>query len=230
MTTSWVSIIISVISLLVSFGSVIFNIVKDKRDNAELIVNWDDKTRWCYGLFDRSKGKTIAGIENGQMEFEIRVVNPSNYDIGYFDFRVFNPKSENGELQEIDYSSPAQFNKINDTEDMNVDMILLPNGESRFPVVLPSEHGIFPAHQETVLAVVIDQASVKSVCFVFKIARKKGHFSNQGSSQRWKYAFSKFQSYSGEIKINLKNKPDYKSLKKRLDQIRADENNDRSDK
>lgn len=42
--------------------------------------------------------------------------------------------------------------------------------------------------------------------------------------------FSKFQSYSGEIKINLKNKPDYKSLKKRLDQIRADENNDRSDK
>lgn len=53
MTTSWVSIIISVISLLVSFGSVIFNIVKDKRDNAELIVNWDDKTRWCYGLFDR---------------------------------------------------------------------------------------------------------------------------------------------------------------------------------
>lgn len=225
---TWLPIIISIFSLLVSIGSVIFNIVQYTRDHAKLNVSWDDKTRWSYGLFDRSKGKTIAGIENGQQEFEIRVVNPSNYDIGYFDFRVFNPESKNEELSEVYYSSPAQFNKINNTEDMNVDMILLPKGESRFPIVLPSEHGIFPAHQETVLAVVLDSAQtpLKSVCFVFKIAKKRGHFSNQN----WSYAFSKFQSYSGEIKINSENKPDYKSLKKRLDEIRKNETNDYNDK
>ncbi|GFO98438.1 hypothetical protein KBX20_11115 [Lactobacillus helveticus] len=33
---------------------------KDKRDNAELSVTWDNKTVWTYGLFDRNKGKTIA--------------------------------------------------------------------------------------------------------------------------------------------------------------------------
>ncbi|MBW7986003.1 hypothetical protein E0700_05780 [Lactobacillus helveticus] len=57
---NWIPIVISIISLVVSFIGIGFNIYKDKRDNAELSVTWDNKTVWTYGLFDRNKGKTIA--------------------------------------------------------------------------------------------------------------------------------------------------------------------------
>lgn len=42
----FVAIIVSNISLGVSLIGMVFNIFKDKRDNAELSVTWDNKTVW----------------------------------------------------------------------------------------------------------------------------------------------------------------------------------------
>jgi hypothetical protein len=163
-------------------------------------------------------GHTIANLETGQVEFEIKVVNPSDKDIGYFDFRVFDDATNKG----LDYYSPVKFNKINETENMNVDTILMGESESRFPIILPTEHGIFPAHQETVLAVVIvPQSSLRNISFVFKIARKK-RFSLK---KRGGYIYSKFDSYLGDVSINWKDKPDFYSMKRKLDEIRKNENN-----
>ena len=40
---NWIPIVISIISLVVSFIGIGFNIYKDKRDNAELSVTWDNE-------------------------------------------------------------------------------------------------------------------------------------------------------------------------------------------
>ena len=212
---SWMPIIISIIARGISIISMIFNIQKDRRNNAKLNVTWDDKTVWTYGLFDRDKGKTISNMIYGQAEFEIRVVNPSDKDIGYFDFRVLNGS------EAVPYYSPVNLNAINKTENLKIDTVLMKEGAS-FPIVLPSGNGIFPAHTETVLAVVTNPTQdLDTITFVFKVARLKSKFHKRTAG----YLYSRFESYLGDVKVDWSNKPDYKSMKNKLDKIRNEEEN-----
>lgn len=215
---TWIPIIISLFSLFVSIGTIIFSILKDRRDNANLHVNWDSQTVWTYGLFDRNKGKTILNMVYGQAEFEIRVVNPSDKDIGYFDFRVLNGS------EPLPYYSPAHLNAINKTENLKIDTVLMKEGES-FPIVLPSGNGVFPAHTETVLAVVTTPTKdLNTITFVFKIARLKSKFHKKTAG----YIYSNFESYLGDVKVDWSNKPNYKAMKDQLNKIRNKENNSNS--
>lgn len=165
----------------------------------------------AYGLFDRNKGKTILNMLYGQVEFEIRVVNPSDKDIGYFDFRVFKKSSKT--YEPLPYYSPAHLNAINKTENLKIDTVFMKEGES-FPIVLPSGNGVFPAHKETVLAVVTTPTKdLNTINFVFKVAKLKSKVHKKTDG----YLYSKFESYFGEVKVDWNNRPDYKAMKNYLD-------------
>lgn len=65
-------------------------------------------------------------------------------------------------------------------------------GES-FPIVLPFRNGFFPAHTETVLAVVVTPTEdLDTITLVFKAAKLKSKF-----HKKCRYLYLKFESYLG---------------------------------
>jgi hypothetical protein len=192
----WLPIIISGISLVVSIAGIVFNFLKDARENAALSVRIPTSTKWAFGLYDRNK-VTVHTNKKGLIEFEIEVINTSDKDIGYYDFRVLNKN------QNLFYYSEAQFNTINHLQGLNVDTILIDYDRAITPIVLPSSYGLFKAHQETVLAVVINAEDVLNSDYIyveFKVARKKYFFGDI------------VETHSENIKISHDGKPNYQQL------------------
>ncbi|HJG67428.1 MAG TPA: hypothetical protein K8V14_08950 [Staphylococcus ureilyticus] len=209
-TSLIISILSLIISLVVPLITIWLSIQKEKRENARVKMDYDKETRWVYAMVDRRNFTPIPDTPQGLWNFNIRILNTSDKDIGFFDFLI-QDKNNN----QIDYYSKLQL-PVN----TQVDTILVNPSEKlvEFPIQLPAEHGVFLAHQETNLSVVIkSNYDINDLCFSFKVARELEIWERIYNYFHHRSFGATMDIYCGKVKVNSNNKPDYNKMKQDFD-------------
>ena len=103
-TSLIISILSLIISLVVPLITIWLSIQKEKRENARVKMYYDKKTQWVYAMVDRRDFNPIPDTLQGLWNFNIRILNTSDKDIGFFDFLI-QDKNNN----QIDYYSKLQL-------------------------------------------------------------------------------------------------------------------------
>ncbi|WP_145988732.1 hypothetical protein [Lactobacillus crispatus] len=161
-------------------------------------------------MVDRRDFNPIPDTLQGLWNFNIRILNTSDKDIGFFDFLI-QDKNNN----QIDYYSKLQL-PVN----TQVDTILVNPSEKlvEFPIQLPAEHGVFLAHQETNLSVVIkSNYDIDDLCFSFKVARELEIWERIYNYFHHRSFEATMDIYCGKVKVNSNNKPNYNKMKQDFD-------------
>ena len=87
-TSLIISILSLIISLVVPLITIWLSIQKEKRENARVKMYYDKKTQWVYAMVDRRDFNPIPDTLQGLWNFNIRILNTSDKDIGFFDFLI----------------------------------------------------------------------------------------------------------------------------------------------
>ena len=95
-TSLIISILSLIISLVVPLITIWLSIQKEKRENARVKMYYDKKTQWVYAMVDRRDFNPIPDTLQGLWNFNIRILNTSDKDIGFFDFLI---QDKNRKLQ-----------------------------------------------------------------------------------------------------------------------------------
>lgn len=149
-------------------------------------------------------GKSIAN-EYGFVHANIKIINSSNKDIGFFDLRVFDNDSD----EEYIYFNSQQSNIFNGLKNSRVISMLTPDNK-QVGLNLPSaSHGILKAHSLTSLDIVISpEKKIGKFFVVFKISEKKSFINRKNHA----YINSPYQSFSGLVSVEQENKPNYEEV------------------
>ena len=161
-------------------------------------------------------GRSIVN-KQGLAYFDVTIINPSDIDVGYFDLRVFDEKSN----KEFNFYKKEQISKLNNTQKMIIHTAL--SQEEGYYINLPSGlTGVFKAHSVTTLSFVIVPAEdTENVDVIFKIARKRSLFKKTKAG----YVFSKYESIFVSSSLDKSSKPDYQKLLAQSDEQKPDSKN-----
>jgi hypothetical protein len=198
---------ISLLAAIAALGSFIVSFQVKLQSQAAIEADVDQNLHWIIMLLSED-GRSVVN-KYGLAFFDVRIINPSSIDVGYFDLRVFDEKNH----EEFNFFKTEQINKLNNTQKMVIHTAIGQN-ESYY-INLPSGiTGVFKAHSVTTLSFVITpNKNTKTVSAIFKLARKKPLFRKTKNG----YICSKYESILVSSSLDKSSKPDYQKLQEQVD-------------
>lgn len=169
----------------------------------ELIVT--PETDWVLSIV-LDNGESIYN-PNGTLRANIKIINPSNVDVSYFDLIVFDKK------RKYQHYYQKQNNIINDLTGREAIAAVQPDGNTILIEVPEADCGVLKAHSMTRMDLIIQTSEITDRLFVaFKVAKKKKLF----KANKAGYVNSPYQSFSASFPVELSKKPHYEDILKDL--------------
>lgn len=186
--TNWIAIV----SLGLSFYII-------KKDKVYLDIDLYPETNWLKAML-LSDGRSIQN-DYGLIQANIRVINSSNYDVSYFDLRVFSGKDYS---EEIGYHMGAQFNLYNDLENTDVIAGVLPDDQTIILNLPKSNFGILKARSVTSIDLIVtSDVPIDEIFVILKTTNRKSIF----NKAKIGYVNSPYETFSGLATVEQSKKP-----------------------
>lgn len=186
--TNWIAIV----SLGLSFYII-------KKDKVYLDIDLYPETQWLKAML-LSDGRSIQN-DYGLIQANIRVINSSNYDVSYFDLRVFSGKDYR---EEIGYHMGAQFNLYNDLENTDVIAGVLPDDQTIILNLPKSNFGILKARSVTSIDLIVtSDVPINEIFVILKTTNRKSIF----NKAKIGYVNSPYETFSGLATVEQSKKP-----------------------
>lgn len=208
-------IIIHIISLiynfissnLISLISLIVAIYVAIQNSAHLDFLPDEKPTWVLAILS-SNGKRISN-ENGMALYSLKLINSSNFDIGYFDLRIVSLSKDH----EINFYNKRQLTKTNHIEKFHPSSVAV-NKDTFIAYDMPNgREGMLKAHSITNIDLIFTpdkNENNDNFLAVLKVAKRKSIFKNT----KYGYINSKYESFSHSFSLDSSSKPDYEEYLK----------------
>jgi len=187
----------------IAISALIISSITLNRNKIKLDVDIEKNARWILAI-RLDDGSSIIN-ENGMLIVNIKVINPSNFDIGYFDLNVVDTKN-NSELHPYQGSQFSTLNNINSNKASSYFGI----DQNSYSLDLPtSNYGILKARSLTSIDIVVSpESEISEIYVLFKITKRKPLF------KKSKHGFinSPYEQYASLIQVEQSSKPDYGPL------------------
>lgn len=188
---------IAIIALVISYMTF-------KRNSIFLDVDIEPEAHWIYGIL-LDDGSSVTNEEFGLVHFNIRIINTSNFDIGYFDLRVMNEDTH----EQYNCYNNFHFSTLNGLNNTKAEAIFAADNKS-LSVELPTGNtGIVKAHSLNLIDIVFSpEIPPEKIFIMFKTTKKKSRF------KKYKHGYinTPYQQYSQRVILEQASKPDYEKF------------------
>lgn len=199
------SIVQYLIQHWIALVALVFSYLNYRRGNQQIELVPDTQAEWILSVV-LDNGESIVN-PNGMLKINIKIINPSNIDVNFFDLIVFDKN------REYQYYYRRQNNIINDLTGRNAVAAVAPSGNIVLVEIPEADYGILKAHSMTRLSLIIQASEMTDKLFVaFKIAKRKPFF----KTTKFGYINSPYQSFSASFPVELSKKPNYEEVLKAL--------------
>lgn len=187
----------------IAISALIISSITLNRNKIKLDVDIERNARWILAI-RLDDGSSIIN-ENGMLIANIKIINPSNFDIGYFDLSIFDTKN-NSELHPY---RGAQFSDLNNISS-NKASSYFGIDQNSYSLDLPvSNYGILKAKSLTSIDIVISPETEISEAYVlFKVTKRRSKF----KKLKHGYMNSPYEQYAQLVQVEQSLKPDYEPL------------------
>lgn len=182
-----------------------FSYLNYRRSNQQIELIPDSKAEWILSVL-LDDGESIVN-PNGMLKVNIKVINPSNTDIHFFDLIVYDKN------RRYQYYYRRQNNIINDLANKDAVAVVSTNGDIILIEIPEADYGLLKAHSMTRLSLIVQGSKITDELFVaFKVAKRKSFF----KTTKFGYVYSPYQSFSASFPVELSKKPNYEEVLKDL--------------
>lgn len=188
----------------IAIAAFIISLINLKRNSIKIDVDFFGSSNWVYGLI-MDDGSSIINSEYGMVATNIRIINTSNFDIGYFDLRVYDPVNE----LELNYYKKLQLNTLSDSKGKDV-IAMVGADEKTYSIDFPdSNHGIIKAHSMNSIDIVVSPEIETSEIFImFKVTIRRSKL----KKPKHGYINSPYKQFSETVQLEQSSKPDYEKF------------------
>ncbi|HGD4946418.1 TPA: hypothetical protein ACIZJJ_002095 [Streptococcus agalactiae] len=189
---------IALIALFLSYSNY-------RRNNLQVELIAAPVSDWILSVI-LDNGENIYN-PNGTLRANIKIINPSNVDVSYFDLIVFDKN------RKYQHYYQKQNNIINDLTGREAIAAVQPDGNTILIEVPEADCGVLKAHSMTRMDLIIQTSEITDRLFVaFKVAKKKKLF----KANKAGYVNSPYKSFSASFPVELSKKPHYEDILKDL--------------
>ncbi|MDN6147161.1 MAG: hypothetical protein L0J02_13410, partial [Tetragenococcus koreensis] len=183
-------------SILIAFASLILSIYVAYSNSIRVDVNVSEKATWIYGIPVNYQGAEPEFADNRRnpVVVTVRIVNPSNKDISFFDLQVINTEKEKKKkftvLSQTLFRDLYKVESMPKTANISEDVIT--------PLNIPEGNfGLLKARSLTVLDLpfYLDNHDINNVKIVFNIAKRKNFFRRYIKKGKGLYENSPYVSF-----------------------------------
>ncbi|MBC1373387.1 hypothetical protein HB847_13490 [Listeria booriae] len=185
--------------------ALLFSYITYKRNSIKLDVDIQKSSKWILSMLCDDGSSVIN--ENGLIHANIKIINSSNFDIGFFNLCVF--ESKNGS-RELNYYRNSQFHIFNDLVDRKAISVLAPNRE-QYGLNLPdASFGTIKARSMTSIDIVVapDDDEITGLYIAFKTTKSRSKLFKPSHG----FVNSPYEQYSQSVLVEGASKPDYHSI------------------
>lgn len=197
------SIFTYVIKNWIAISALFISIITLRRNSIKLDVDISDRSDWFLAIL-LNTGESITN-DYGLLHTNIKIINSSNFDIGYFDLKVID--SKNNSI--LNYYHDKQFHVFNELTDRKAIAFFAEDGAS-YGLNLPTgTYGIIKAHSITSVDIVVSPEVETTELFVlFKTTKRKLKLFKPKQG----FVNTPFEQFSQSVQVTQSLKPDYEKL------------------
>lgn len=185
----------------IAIAAFIISLITLRRNSIKIDTHFSNTSKWIMAiLFD--DGSSMVNEEFGLIASQIKIINTSNFDIGYFDLSVIDSTNNT----ELNYYRNAQFNIFNDLASKKA-ISYFDSKEISFGLNLPdSSFGVIKAHSMTSIDLIVSpEIETKELFVMFKVTKRKSFFKRPKHG----YINSPYEQFSATVRVEVESKPDY---------------------